>query len=85
MRELQRRTRLSLLNLSGHARQVNNFLTTACLQIGNEFSSVEALWSQFESVMGRDDEAGVGAGTTTGTTATKTSGGEGGGGGGGAS
>lgn len=25
-------------------------------QIGNEFSSVEALWSQFENVMGREPE-----------------------------
>ncbi|KAJ4516678.1 Dolichyl-diphosphooligosaccharide-protein glycosyltransferase subunit dad1 [Exophiala dermatitidis] len=25
-------------------------------QIGNEFSSVESLWSQFEKVMGRDQE-----------------------------
>jgi DASH complex subunit DAD1 len=28
-------------------------------QIGNEFASVEALWSQFESVMGREDEDGM--------------------------
>lgn len=26
-------------------------------QVGNEFSSVEALWSQFENVMAKDDEA----------------------------
>lgn len=25
-------------------------------QVGNEFSSVEALWSQFENVMARDPE-----------------------------
>lgn len=25
-------------------------------QVGNEFSSVEALWSQFENFMGREDE-----------------------------
>ncbi|EXJ62837.1 hypothetical protein A1O7_03278 [Cladophialophora yegresii CBS 114405] len=25
-------------------------------EIGNEFSSVEALWSQFETVMGRSEE-----------------------------
>ncbi|KIW71286.1 hypothetical protein PV04_03469 [Phialophora macrospora] len=25
------------------------------IEIGNEFSSVEALWSQFETVMGRSD------------------------------
>jgi DASH complex subunit DAD1 len=28
------------------------------VQVGNEFSSVEALWSQFENVMGKDDKAG---------------------------
>lgn len=27
------------------------------LQIGNEFGSVEALWSQFENLMGKDHEA----------------------------
>ncbi|EXJ80319.1 hypothetical protein A1O1_08462 [Capronia coronata CBS 617.96] len=26
------------------------------IEIGNEFSSVEALWSQFETVMGREDD-----------------------------
>jgi DASH complex subunit DAD1 len=26
-------------------------------QVGNEFSSVEALWSQFENVMAKDPEA----------------------------
>jgi len=26
------------------------------IEIGNEFASVEALWSQFESVMGRPEE-----------------------------
>ncbi|ETI23307.1 hypothetical protein G647_05107 [Cladophialophora carrionii CBS 160.54] len=26
------------------------------IEIGNEFSSVEALWSQFETVMGRSEE-----------------------------
>ncbi|KAJ9612184.1 Dolichyl-diphosphooligosaccharide-protein glycosyltransferase subunit dad1 [Cladophialophora chaetospira] len=29
------------------------------IEIGNEFSSVEALWSQFETVMGRPDEEGA--------------------------
>ena len=27
------------------------------LQVGNEFSSVEALWSTFENVMAKDSEA----------------------------
>jgi DASH complex subunit DAD1 len=29
-------------------------------QVGNEFSSVEALWSQFEGVMAKDTEDGKG-------------------------
>ncbi|KAG8674369.1 Dolichyl-diphosphooligosaccharide-protein glycosyltransferase subunit dad1 [Fusarium poae] len=29
----------------------------AVTAVGNEFSSVEALWSQFENVMGKDDKA----------------------------
>ncbi|KAK3680459.1 DASH complex subunit Dad1-domain-containing protein, partial [Podospora appendiculata] len=28
----------------------------AVIAVGNEFSSVEALWSQFENVMGKDPE-----------------------------
>ncbi len=27
------------------------------MQVGNEFSSVEALWSQFENVMAKDPDA----------------------------
>lgn len=27
-------------------------------QVGNEFSSVEALWSQFENVMAKEEDAG---------------------------
>lgn len=30
------------------------------LQVGNEFSAVEALWSHFESVMDKDAEVDVG-------------------------
>ncbi|EOO03580.1 putative dash complex subunit dad1 protein [Phaeoacremonium minimum UCRPA7] len=30
----------------------------AVIAVGNEFSSVEALWSQFENVMARDPEEG---------------------------
>jgi len=30
--------------------------------VGNEFASIEALWSQFENVMGREKEAEVAAG-----------------------
>ncbi|KAL7944329.1 DASH complex subunit Dad1 domain-containing protein [Trichoderma barbatum] len=29
----------------------------AVIAVGNEFSSVEALWSQFENVMAKDEEA----------------------------
>ncbi|KAJ9391535.1 hypothetical protein DTO063F5_1145 [Paecilomyces variotii] len=32
------------------------------IAVGNEFSSVEALWSQFENFMGRDGEEGAGEG-----------------------
>ncbi|KAI1439060.1 DASH complex subunit Dad1-domain-containing protein [Xylaria sp. CBS 124048] len=33
----------------------------AVVAVGNEFSSVEALWSQFENVMAKDDESKAGA------------------------
>ncbi|KAI0010508.1 DASH complex subunit Dad1-domain-containing protein [Xylariaceae sp. FL0662B] len=33
----------------------------AVVAVGNEFSSVEALWSQFENVMAKDPEEGKGA------------------------
>lgn len=29
------------------------------MQIGNEFASVEALWSQFENVMGKESDDGA--------------------------
>ena len=32
------------------------------IQVGNEFSSVEALWSQFENVMAKDEDPGDGGG-----------------------
>ncbi|KAI0130986.1 DASH complex subunit Dad1-domain-containing protein [Daldinia grandis] len=34
----------------------------AVVAVGNEFSSVEALWSQFEGVMAKDPEEGVSEG-----------------------
>ena len=34
-------------------------------QVGNEFSSVEALWSQFENVMAKEEEQGQGRGAET--------------------
>lgn len=32
-------------------------------KVGNEFGSVEALWSQFENFMGRSEEEGKDAGS----------------------
>ncbi|KAI0602362.1 DASH complex subunit Dad1-domain-containing protein [Biscogniauxia sp. FL1348] len=34
----------------------------AVIAVGNEFSSVEALWSQFENVMAKDEGEGSGEG-----------------------
>ncbi|KAI0437900.1 DASH complex subunit Dad1-domain-containing protein [Xylaria telfairii] len=34
----------------------------AVVAVGNEFSSVEALWSQFENVMAKDEESKTGPG-----------------------
>lgn len=34
----------------------------AVITVGNEFSSVEALWSTFENVMGKEDEGAAGEG-----------------------
>ncbi|GAP83905.1 putative dash complex subunit dad1 [Rosellinia necatrix] len=34
----------------------------AVVAVGNEFSSVEALWSQFENVMAKDEDEGKAAG-----------------------
>jgi DASH complex subunit DAD1 len=34
--------------------------------VGNEFSSVEALWSQFEGVMAKEEEAKAGENAQTG-------------------
>ncbi|PQE21505.1 dash complex subunit dad1 protein [Rutstroemia sp. NJR-2017a BBW] len=38
-------------------RKVKLLIPHATNQVGNEFSSVEALWSQFENVMGKEPEA----------------------------
>ncbi|KAJ4859163.1 DASH complex subunit dad1 domain-containing protein [Trichoderma breve] len=40
----------------GNINKLNRSLE-AIIAVGNEFSSVEALWSQFENVMGKDEEA----------------------------
>lgn len=45
----------------------------AVITVGNEFSSVEALWSTFENVMGKDEE-GEGTGREDGTNAEEAKG-----------
>ncbi|KAJ9647526.1 uncharacterized protein PV06_00238 [Exophiala oligosperma] len=45
----------SLEQVLTHINALNRSLE-GIIEIGNEFSSVEALWSQFETVMGRGDE-----------------------------
>nr|WNZ75321.1 Dolichyl-diphosphooligosaccharide-protein glycosyltransferase subunit dad1 [Trichoderma harzianum] len=40
----------------GNINKLNRSLE-AIIAVGNEFSSVEALWSQFENVMGKDEES----------------------------
>jgi len=45
----------SLEQVLAHVNALNRNLE-GIIEIGNEFSSVEALWSQFETVMGRDDQ-----------------------------
>ncbi|PHH53705.1 hypothetical protein CFIMG_008117RA00001 [Ceratocystis fimbriata CBS 114723] len=46
---------LSFNNVLANLNNLNRSLE-AVIAVGNEFSSVEALWSQFEGVMGKDDE-----------------------------
>ncbi|KAK5041490.1 Dolichyl-diphosphooligosaccharide-protein glycosyltransferase subunit dad1 [Exophiala sideris] len=45
----------SLEQVLTHVNALNRSLE-GIIEIGNEFASVEALWSQFETVMGRDNE-----------------------------
>ncbi|PHH89244.1 hypothetical protein CDD83_6435 [Cordyceps sp. RAO-2017] len=47
---------LSLEHVLANINKLNRSLE-AVITVGNEFSSVEALWSQFENVMAKDDEA----------------------------
>ncbi|KAG9239181.1 hypothetical protein BJ875DRAFT_244652 [Amylocarpus encephaloides] len=47
---------VSLLSVS-EMRAVKTRLTIPNSQVGNEFSSVEALWSTFENVMAKDPNA----------------------------
>ncbi|KLU89405.1 hypothetical protein MAPG_08376 [Magnaporthiopsis poae ATCC 64411] len=42
----------------------------AVITVGNEFSSVEALWSQFENVMAKDEPDGEGEGEGEGEVGT---------------
>ncbi|KAL7963678.1 DASH complex subunit Dad1 domain-containing protein [Trichoderma compactum] len=46
----------SFQQVLGNINKLNRSLE-AIIAVGNEFSSVEALWSQFENVMGKDEEA----------------------------
>ncbi|KAI0479130.1 DASH complex subunit Dad1-domain-containing protein [Xylariaceae sp. FL0804] len=50
----------------------------AVVAVGNEFSSVEALWSQFENVMAKDDGSGDGGGEEAAAAAAAEEGGKGG-------
>ncbi|XP_044724501.1 DASH complex subunit dad1 domain-containing protein [Hirsutella rhossiliensis] len=47
---------LSFEHVLANINKLNRSLE-AVVAVGNEFSSVEALWSQFENVMAKDDEA----------------------------
>ena len=44
-----------MLRVEGYAGDLGHWLMA--VQVGNEFSSVEALWSQFENVMAKDPDA----------------------------
>ncbi|KAM4059985.1 DASH complex subunit dad1 domain-containing protein [Hirsutella rhossiliensis] len=52
----QQREALSFEHVLANINKLNRSLE-AVVAVGNEFSSVEALWSQFENVMAKDDEA----------------------------
>ncbi|KND94610.1 DASH complex subunit DAD1 [Tolypocladium ophioglossoides CBS 100239] len=49
---------VSLEHVLANINKLNRSLE-AVIAVGNEFSSVEALWSQFENVMVKDDEGGA--------------------------
>ncbi|KAL1957260.1 hypothetical protein VTO42DRAFT_6166 [Malbranchea cinnamomea] len=55
--ELLKEIALSLDQVLQNINRLNRNLESI-ITVGNEFSSVEALWSQFESVMGHKDEEG---------------------------
>ncbi|EGD85504.1 hypothetical protein H112_06410 [Trichophyton rubrum D6] len=48
------------LSLEGVLQNINKFNRNleSIITVGNELSSVEGLWSQFEGVMGRGEEQG---------------------------
>ncbi|ATY63893.1 DASH complex subunit [Cordyceps militaris] len=47
---------LSFEQVLGNINKLNRSLESI-IAVGNEFSSVETLWSQFENVMGKDETA----------------------------
>ncbi|WEW57380.1 Dolichyl-diphosphooligosaccharide-protein glycosyltransferase subunit dad1 [Emydomyces testavorans] len=53
--ELLREISLSFEQVLQNINRLNRNLESV-IAVGNEFSSVEALWSQFETVMGKDAE-----------------------------
>ncbi|KKZ67167.1 hypothetical protein EMCG_07148 [[Emmonsia] crescens] len=53
--ELVREIALSLEQVLQNINRLNRNLESV-ITVGNEFSSVEALWSQFETVMGANNE-----------------------------
>ncbi|KAI1939533.1 Dolichyl-diphosphooligosaccharide-protein glycosyltransferase subunit dad1 [Ophidiomyces ophidiicola] len=53
--ELLRDISLSFEQVLQNINRLNRNLESV-IAVGNEFSSVEALWSQFENVMGKDSE-----------------------------
>ncbi|EKV05750.1 DASH complex, subunit Dad1 [Penicillium digitatum] len=63
--ELVREIAVGMEQVLQNMNRLNRNLESV-IAVGNEFGSVEALWSQFENFMGRPEEQGVGAGNGTG-------------------
>ncbi|KAL2131757.1 hypothetical protein VTI74DRAFT_4632 [Chaetomium olivicolor] len=55
--ELMGEIAMSFEHVLANINKLNRSLE-AVIAVGNEFSSVEALWSQFENVMAKDPEEG---------------------------
>ncbi|KAM3515659.1 hypothetical protein MY11210_000637 [Beauveria gryllotalpidicola] len=51
---------MSFEQVLGNINKLNRSLESI-IAVGNEFSSVETLWSQFENVMGKDEAAAAAA------------------------